>query len=184
MTNRNVIVSWGSFTDVGRLTQNDINNEIQMAFNSYITDGYNNVIDLNFVGHWIPCLKLQYSIRRAFQHFTQLYRFVVFVVVNWFIFKGLFCPQINMKLFPFIQQQKVYWVSIVFVRLFFRFVSFGTFIVLTITVCLHIAQHFHRKLVFRLFILQELSCPSVFLSRVSGKWCRFDIFKTSTLNVL
>jgi hypothetical protein len=176
MTNRNVIVSWGSFTDVGRLTQNDISSEIQMSFNSDITDRYNNVIDLNFVGHWIPCLKLQYLIHRVFQHFTQLYCFVVFVVVNWFIFKGLFYPQINMKLFPFIQQQKVYWVSMVFVCLFSRFVSFGTFIVLTITVCLHIAQQFHRQLVFRISVLQELSGPSVFLSRVSGRCCRFDIF--------
>lgn len=36
--NRNVIVSWGSFTDIGRLTQNDISTEIQMAFNVGITD--------------------------------------------------------------------------------------------------------------------------------------------------
>jgi hypothetical protein len=47
MKNRNVIVSWGSFTDIGRLAQNDISTAIQMAFNADITDRYNNVIDLN-----------------------------------------------------------------------------------------------------------------------------------------
>lgn len=47
MTNGNTILSWGSFTDIGRLTQNDISTEIQMAFNADITDRYNNVIDLN-----------------------------------------------------------------------------------------------------------------------------------------
>jgi len=49
MRNRNVIVSWGSFTDIGRLTQIDISIEIQMAFNANITDRYNNVIDLNLL---------------------------------------------------------------------------------------------------------------------------------------
>lgn len=38
MRDRNVVVSWGSFTDIGRLTENDINTEIQMAFNVGITD--------------------------------------------------------------------------------------------------------------------------------------------------
>ena len=49
MRNRNITVSCGSFTDIGRLTPNDISTEIQMAFNTDITDRYNNVIDLNLL---------------------------------------------------------------------------------------------------------------------------------------
>jgi len=72
---RNVIVSWGSFTDIGRLTQNDISTEIQMALNADITDSYSNVIDLNLLVSEFRVLTLEYSIYRVFKTF---YAMIVF----------------------------------------------------------------------------------------------------------